>query len=148
MTNGHRNVDIKELVRAGAGELKADLVITNGRLVNVATAEIYPADVAIYDATIIAVGDVSPHTGHGTRVLDATGRYLTPGLIDGHLHMECSKLSVASLAKLLVPLGIHHHLASRARQEPIPECSREPCGLAIWKPRSNLRPRRRRWLVA
>lgn len=105
MTNGHRNADIKELVRAGAGELKADLVITNGSLVNVATAEIYPADVAIFGATIVAVGDVSPHTGDGTRVVDAAGRYLTPGLIDGHLHMECSKLSVTSLAKLLVPLG-------------------------------------------
>ena len=105
MTNGHRNADINELVRAGAGELKADLVITNGNLVNVATAEIYPADVAIFGATIVAVGDVSPHTGAGTRVVDAAGRYLTPGLIDGHLHMECSKLSLTSLAKLLVPLG-------------------------------------------
>src|SRR6266545_492632 len=105
MNNGHRNADINQLVRAGAGELKADLVITNGSLVNVATAEIYPADVAIFGATIVAVGDVSPHTGDGTRVVDAAGRYLTPGLIDGHLHMECSKLSVTSLAKLLVPLG-------------------------------------------
>jgi adenine deaminase len=103
MTNGHR--DLSALVRAGAGELKADLVITNGRLVNVATAEIYPADVAVLGATVVAVGDVAPHTGDGTRVLDAGGRYLTPGLIDGHLHLECTKLSVTSLAKLLVPLG-------------------------------------------
>ena len=103
MTNGHR--DIKELVRAGAGELKADLVITNGRLVNVATAEIYRADVAVLGEAIVAVGDVSPHTGSDTRVLDAAGRHLTPGLIDGHQHIECSKLSVTSLAKLLVPLG-------------------------------------------
>jgi adenine deaminase len=103
VTNGHR--DIRELVRAGAGELKADLVITNGHLVNVATAEKYRADVAVLGATIVAVGDVSAHTGDGTRVLDAAGRYLTPGLIDGHQHIECSKLSVTSLAKLLVPLG-------------------------------------------
>jgi adenine deaminase len=103
MTNGQR--DIRELVRAGAGELKADLVITDGHLVNVATAEVYRADVAVLGATIVAVGDVSPHTGDGTRVLDAGGRYLTPGLIDGHLHLECTKLSVTSLAELLVPLG-------------------------------------------
>jgi adenine deaminase len=103
VTNGHP--DIKALVRAGAGELKADLVITDGRLVNVATAEIYPADVAVLGATVVAVGDVAPHTGSSTRVLDAGGRYLTPGLIDGHQHVECSKLSITSLAKLLVPLG-------------------------------------------
>jgi adenine deaminase len=103
MTNGHR--DLRELVRAGAGELKADLVITNGHLLNVATAEVYRADVAVLGATIVAVGDVSPHTGDGTRILDAGGRHLTPGLIDGHLHLECTKLSVTSLAKLLVPLG-------------------------------------------
>jgi adenine deaminase len=58
VTNGHR--DIRALVRAGAGELEADLVITNGRLVNVATAEIYRADVAVLGATIVAVGDVAP----------------------------------------------------------------------------------------
>ena len=105
LSDGGGGVELKDLVLAGAGELKADLVIQNGRLVNVATAEIYPADVAVFGTTIVAVGDVSLHTGDGTRVLDAGGRFLTPGLIDGHLHMECSKLSVTSLASLLVPLG-------------------------------------------
>jgi adenine deaminase len=105
LADGGGSVDLRDLVRAGVGELKADLVIHGGRLVNVATAEIYPADVAVYGTTIVAVGDVSPHTGARTRVLDAGGGFLTPGLIDGHLHMECSKLSVTSLAALLVPLG-------------------------------------------
>ena len=57
MTQDHR--DISKLVRAGAGELKVDLVITGGRLVNVATAEVYRADVAVHGPTIVAVGDVS-----------------------------------------------------------------------------------------
>lgn len=105
MTDGGEGVDPRKLVRAGAGELKADLVIQNGRLVNVATAEIYPADVAVFGSTVVAVGDVSLQTGDDTRVLDAGGGFLTPGLIDAHLHMECSKLSVTSLASMLVPLG-------------------------------------------
>jgi len=105
LADGGGGADPRDLVRAGAGELKADLVIRGGRLVNVATAEVYPADVAVFGSMIVAVGDVSPHTGGETRILDADGRYLTPGLIDGHLHMECSKLSVTSLATMLVPLG-------------------------------------------
>jgi adenine deaminase len=105
LADGGGGVDPRDLVRAGAGELKADLVIRGGRLVNVATAEVYPADVAVFGPTIVAVGDVSLHAGETTRVVDAGGRFLTPGLIDGHLHMECSKLSVTSLAGLLVPLG-------------------------------------------
>ncbi len=105
MSDTEGGADVRRLVRAGAGDVEADLVVENGLLVNVATAEIYPADVAIFGGTIVAVGDVSPHKGDGTRVLDASGRYVAPGLIDGHLHMECSKLSVTSLSKLLVPLG-------------------------------------------
>ena len=105
MADGVGEVDLRQLVRAGAGDPKADLVIRNGRLVNVATAEIYPADVAILGTTIVAVGDVSFYTGERTRILDAGDRFVTPGLMDGHMHMECSKLSVTSLATLLVPLG-------------------------------------------
>jgi adenine deaminase len=98
-------MDIRERIRAGAGEIKADLRITNANLVNVASAEIYPADVAIKNDTIVAVGDITDYIGPETRTLDADGGYLTPGLIDGHLHIECSKLSISSFASLVVPYG-------------------------------------------
>lgn len=97
-------VDV-ELLEAGLGRRKADLVVTNGRLVNVLTEEIYPADVAVYGSRIAAVGDVSRHTGRDTAVLDAEGLYLVPGLIDGHIHVECSKLSLTMFADAVVPRG-------------------------------------------
>ncbi|WP_370676013.1 adenine deaminase C-terminal domain-containing protein [Pleomorphomonas sp. PLEO] len=98
-------MSLKQLIRAGHGSVKSDLVIANGKLINVASAEIYPADVAIKDGHIVAIGDVSHCIGPNTVIHDASGRYLAPGLIDGHLHVECSKLSVTSFAKLVVPLG-------------------------------------------
>jgi adenine deaminase len=98
-------MEIRELVRAGAGDIKSDLVITNGNLINVASSEIYPAEIAIKGTHIVAIGDVEHCKGPDTQYLDAKGQYLSPGMIDGHLHVECSKLSVTSFAKLVVPFG-------------------------------------------
>jgi adenine deaminase len=98
-------MDRQRLIRAGRGEVAADLVIRGGRLINVVSAEIYPADVAVLGERIVAVGDVAAQTGPATRIIDATGLYLAPGLIDGHLHIECSKLSITSFAKAVLPCG-------------------------------------------
>lgn len=98
--------DIREFIRAASGkEAKATLAVRGGRLVNVVSEEIYQADIAIYGERIIAVGDISDHIGPDTKIVDATGKYLAPGMIDGHLHVECSKLSLTSFAKAVVPLG-------------------------------------------
>lgn len=86
-----------ELVDVALGRSPADLVIRGGNLVNVFTEEIYPADVAVRGSKIAAVGDVSGQTGPATRVVDAAGSFLVPGLIDGHLHIECGKLSVTAI---------------------------------------------------
>lgn len=93
-------------IDAGAAKLPADLVIENGTLVNVNTAEYYLADVAVYQGKIVAVdADVSAYVGPETRHVDATGKYLAPGLIDGHIHVECSKLSLTRFAQAVVPHG-------------------------------------------
>lgn len=100
--------DIREFIRAASGrEAKATLAVCGGRLVNVISEEIYQADIAVYGNRIIAVGDISDHNhiGPDTEIVDATGKYLCPGMIDGHLHVECSKLSITSFAKAVVPLG-------------------------------------------
>lgn len=98
--------DIREFIRAASGkEAKATLAVRGGRLVNVVSEEIYQADIAIYGERIIAIGDISDHVGPNTQIVDATGKYLCPGMIDGHLHVECSKLSLTSFAKAVVPLG-------------------------------------------
>ncbi|MEG1704080.1 MAG: adenine deaminase C-terminal domain-containing protein [Niameybacter sp.] len=97
--------NLKQLIRAGRGIVPAHTVVCGGTLVNVMTSEVYPADVAIYEDTIVAVGDVSEYIGKETKTIDATGKFLTPGLIDGHIHSECSKLSITSFAKAVVPCG-------------------------------------------
>ena len=97
--------NLKEMIRAGRGIIPADIAIRGGLLVNVMTSEIYPADVAIYKDMITAVGNIEHYMGSETKVIDATGKYLVPGLIDGHIHSECSKLSITSFAKAVVPCG-------------------------------------------
>ena len=97
--------NLKEMIRAGRGKIPADKVIKGGQLVNVMSSEIYPADIAIYKDMIAAVGDVEDYVGPETEIIDAKGKYLTPGMIDGHIHSECSKLSITSYAKAVVPRG-------------------------------------------
>jgi len=101
-----RTVDgLKEMIRAGRGKIPSHKVIKGGQLVNVMSSEVYPADIAVYNDMIVAVGDVSDYIGPETEIIDATGYYLTPGMIDGHIHSECSKLSITSYAKAVVPRG-------------------------------------------
>lgn len=82
----------------------ADTIITNGTLVNVLTGELYPAEIGLHQDRIAYVGAARAR-GPETKVIDAKGGYLVPGLIDGHLHIEASKLSVTSFADLVVPFG-------------------------------------------
>ena len=96
---------LKERIRAGSAKIPAEKVIRGGMLVNVMSSEIYPADIAVYKDMIAAVGDVEPYVGPDIEIIDATGKYLVPGLIDGHIHSECSKLSITSYAKAVVPHG-------------------------------------------
>ncbi|MHB1509705.1 MAG: adenine deaminase C-terminal domain-containing protein [Acidimicrobiales bacterium] len=98
-------MDLRERLDAAEGVRKADLVLLGGQLVNVSTGEIYPADVAVAGEWIAAVGDVDSYVGPATETLDVGGRFLAPGLIDGHLHLECSKLSVTMFADAVVPYG-------------------------------------------
>ena len=101
----HSIENLKRLNKAGRAEIPATMAITGGTLVNVMSSEIYPADVAVYEDTIVAIGDVSDYIGPETQVYDASGRYLVPGMIDGHIHSECSKMSITSYAKAVVPHG-------------------------------------------
>ncbi|NUT41474.1 MAG: adenine deaminase [Thermoactinospora sp.] len=94
----------RDLLDVAYGRRPADTIITNGTLVNVLTGELYPAEIGIAGDRIAAVERVLER-GPGTEVIDARGGYLVPGLIDGHLHIECSKLSVTSFADLVVPFG-------------------------------------------
>lgn len=96
---------LKKLIRAGRGKIPASKVIQGGILVNVMSSEIYAGDVAIYEDKIVAIGEVGDYIGENTEIIDAKGYYLVPGLIDGHIHSECSKMSITSYSKAVVPRG-------------------------------------------
>ncbi len=97
-------MDTKRM-RVAKGEVPADLAVVNGLLVNVYTGEIYPGGVAVAGDTIAAVGDVGYALGPDTRVIDAGGRYIVPGFIDGHIHPESTSLSVRSFAEIVLKHG-------------------------------------------
>ncbi|MGH4036787.1 MAG: adenine deaminase C-terminal domain-containing protein [Sphaerochaeta sp.] len=97
--------NLKKLIRAGRGITPATTVIKGAQLVNVMSSEIYLAGVAIFEDTIVAIGDVDDYIGEDTKIIDAKNKYIVPGLIDGHIHSECSKLSITSYAKAVVPHG-------------------------------------------
>ena len=89
--------ELGNYIQAGAAEIPADTVIEHGTLVNVMTGEYYPTNVAIYQGRIVAVDqDITDYIGPNTKHIDATNQYLVPGLIDGHIHVECSKMSMTT----------------------------------------------------
>lgn len=95
----------KKLLAAAGGQAPADLVVKNGKLVNVYTKEVYEGGVAVSGDKIAAVGDVEYAIGEGTKVIDAGGNYITPGFIDGHIHPESTSLSIRSFAELVLKHG-------------------------------------------
>jgi adenine deaminase len=96
----------RELIDVAMGKTPAETIIEGGRLVNVATAEIYPADVAIKGGRIAAVGDVAYTKGPDTRRIDAGGLFITPGLVEGHLHQYHSYLGVTEFVEALLSHGV------------------------------------------
>ncbi|STP29263.1 adenine deaminase [Enterococcus durans] len=90
----------KHILIAGKKQL-ADLVIKNAKIINVFTKEVMEADVAICDGMIVGVGDYE-----GKQIYDAKNKYLVPGLIDGHVHIESSLLSPKEFAKVSLIHGV------------------------------------------
>jgi adenine deaminase len=82
------------------GDEPADLVIRGARVFSVFTREWLDGDLAIADGFVAGLGNYD-----GTEVLELSGRYLVPGFIDAHMHLESSKLLVDEFARLVLPLG-------------------------------------------
>ncbi len=87
-------------VAVARGDEPADLVVRGGTVLSVFTREWLEADVAIVDGFVAGVGE---YEGHET--IDAAGRFVVPGFIDAHMHIESTKLVVDELARLILPLG-------------------------------------------
>lgn len=93
------------LLAVAGGHKPADLVIKGGKLVNVYSGEIYEGGVAVSGGRIAAVGDVDYAIGSDTRVIDAAGKYITPGFVDGHIHPESTSLSIRPFAEIVLKHG-------------------------------------------
>ena len=99
------SVSREELVSVALGKKDADLVITNGQLIDVFSGEIRPADIAIKGERIAFVGEADHTIGEKTTVIDATGLFLSPGLMDTHVHIEASMVTPTEFARAVLPRG-------------------------------------------
>ncbi len=95
------------LIDASLGKTSVDILVTNVQLANVLTGEIYPADIAVHGAQIVAVepSGTQPQRKAG-QVLDGGGQLVVPGLIDSHLHIESSLVTPAPFAEAVLRRGI------------------------------------------
>ena len=97
----------KNLIDVAMGRNPADLVIRKGTWVCVQSGEFVPdTDIAIKDGHIAYVGSDASHTiKKDTLVLDAEGKYMVPGLLDGHMHVESGMLTVTEFVRAVLPRG-------------------------------------------
>jgi adenine deaminase len=97
----------QRLVDVAMGRVPADLVVRRGRWVCVQSGEIIDdTDVAVIDGRIAYVGPDAAHAiGPSTQVLEAYGRWLVPGLLDGHMHVESGMLTVTEFVRAVMPHG-------------------------------------------
>ena len=93
-------MDRKKMIAVTMHDEKADVVLKNARVINVFSNEINRCDVAVSDGFIVGLGSYQ-----GKQTIDLKGKYLAPGFIDGHVHIESSMLTPSGFASLIVPFG-------------------------------------------
>ncbi|MFQ6015210.1 MAG: adenine deaminase [Anaerolineae bacterium] len=93
-------MELEELIEIARGEKEADLLLKNGRLVNVLSGDIYETDVAIAQSWVVGFGQYP-----AKETIDLKGDHLCPGFIDGHMHIESSMVQVSEFARVVVPKG-------------------------------------------
>ncbi len=95
---------MQALIAVARGDAPADLLLTGGKLVNVLSGEIYPAEVAVYGGRIAAVSE-NKGEYQAKETIELQGEYMAPGFIDAHLHVESSMLLPAEFANAVLPHG-------------------------------------------
>lgn len=97
--------ELQRRIQIARGTIPADLVLQNVQLVNVCSSECYPADVAVANGRVVGVSAPGEgYRGHEERNLE--GRWLSPGLIDGHMHIESTMLVLSEFARIVIPRGV------------------------------------------
>lgn len=123
-------MELENIIEVASGRKPADLLLANGQIVNVLSNEVYAGDVAIASGRIAGIGQYE-----AKKVVDLKGRYVCPGFIDAHVHIESSMLSVPEFAKVVVTRGTTtvitdpHELANVLVPRASASCSR-PASIA------------------
>jgi adenine deaminase len=107
MTREQISTRTRSLVDVAMGREKADLVIRNGQWICVQSGEILPGtDIAVLKDRIAYVGEDAAHTiGKKTKIIDADGKYLVPGLLDAHMHVESGMVTITEFVRAVAPRG-------------------------------------------
>jgi adenine deaminase len=92
--------DLARRIAVARGDEPADVVVRGGRVLSVFTREWLETDIAVVDGYVAGLGDYE-----GRETVDASGRWVVPGFVDAHMHLESSKLLVDEFARLVLPLG-------------------------------------------
>ena len=86
--------NLKRRIALATGQKKPDFVVRNASIINVLSGDIHNSDVAIADGIFVGFGQTEEYRWHGTQnVIDARGKFMCPGLIDGHIHLESTFLA-------------------------------------------------------
>ncbi|EFD01724.1 putative adenine deaminase, partial [Hungatella hathewayi DSM 13479] len=123
---------LSERILASAGTKKASLVLKHGTVVNVFTAALEQADIAVEDGYIVGVGDYE-----GVTEVDLKGAVVCPGLIDGHIHLESSMVAPGEFERTVIPHGTQavitdpHEIANVAGVEGIRFMMERTAGLTL-----------------
>ncbi|WP_088041955.1 adenine deaminase [Bacillus sp. EAC] len=88
-------------MKASTKAEKADFLIKNGKILNVFTKEIIEDSIAITNGMIVGIGDYEAN-----HVIDAQGKYISPGFIDSHVHIESSMVTPSEYARTILPHGV------------------------------------------
>jgi adenine deaminase len=105
--DARRQINRRKLIDGAMGRIPADMVIKNGRWVSVQSGEIINnTDLVVVDGRIAYVGPDASHTiGDKTKIIDAADRFIVPGLLDGHMHVESSMVTITEFVRAVVPHG-------------------------------------------
>ena len=95
------NHSLTRKLAASAKKVKADMVVKNGKIIDVFNGEIIEEDIAIQDGIIIGIGEYE-----GEKIIDAKGKYISPGFIDGHVHIESAMVTPQQFSQVVVPHGV------------------------------------------
>ncbi len=92
---------VRDRILAARGRIAPDLVLKNGRILNLFTNEVLEADVAVHDGYVVGFGAYD-----GPNEIDLNRSYVLPGFVDGHLHIESTLLAPGEFARAVVPHGV------------------------------------------